>query len=84
MQTRRETYINVLNKVSNHEFTVNQAMDVFDHLRETRDHGEWLEKSGNYPQYYTMKCSACNAKVWYAQRDPFDFCPNCGADMRGE
>ena len=80
----RETYEKVLNKVSNKEFTVNEAMAVFDYLRETRDHGEWIDREGDYPKYYTLKCSACKNKVWYAQREPFDFCPCCGADMRGE
>lgn len=38
-------------------------------------HGEWLEDSGN------IACSECHT-IWLYRRT--DFCPNCGADMRGE
>ena len=37
-------------------------------------HGEWLYDGTYY------KCSAC-LDLCYAS---FNFCPNCGADMRGE
>lgn len=41
----------------------------------TRPHGEWLEDSGN------IACSYCHT-IWLHRRT--DFCPHCGADMRGK
>lgn len=40
--------------------------------------GKWIRESlvTNYP----YKCSACKKYT----RAMYDFCPNCGADMRGE
>lgn len=37
--------------------------------------GEWIEDSGN------IACSHCHT-IWLYRRT--DFCPNCGADMRGK
>ncbi len=37
-------------------------------------HGKWEEDSGN------IACSECHT-IWLYRRT--DFCPNCGADMRG-
>ena len=39
-----------------------------------RPQGEWLEDSGN------IACSYCHT-IWLYRRT--DFCPHCGADMRG-
>ena len=39
-----------------------------------RPHGEWLEDSGN------IACSNCHT-IWLYRRT--DYCPHCGADMRG-
>ena len=39
-----------------------------------RPQGEWIEDSGN------IACSHCHT-IWLYRRT--DFCPNCGADMRG-
>ena len=43
---------------------------------EERPHGEWIADHENYLCY----CSICEDKHTY----PFNFCPNCGADMRGD
>lgn len=40
-----------------------------------RPQGEWLEDSGN------IACSHCRT-IWLYRRA--DFCPHCGADMRGK
>lgn len=40
-----------------------------------RPQGEWLEDSGN------IACSHCHT-IWLYRRA--DFCPHCGADMRGK
>lgn len=39
-------------------------------------HGEWLERDW-FP--FNLYCSVCGK-----EDAPYDFCPNCGADMRGE
>lgn len=50
----------------------------------SRPQGEWIiEKTCN--NNYNYRCSYCN---WYERHDypdvkPYNFCPNCGADMRG-
>lgn len=42
---------------------------------EDRPQGEWIEDSGN------IACSHCHT-IWLYRRT--DYCPNCGADMRGD
>ena len=47
---------------------------------EERPHGKWLP---NYISQFTnpgRSCSLCNKTVEFSE----NFCPNCGADMRGE
>ena len=39
-----------------------------------RPQGEWIEDSGN------IACSHCHT-IWLYRRT--DYCPNCGADMKG-
>lgn len=47
--------------------------------------GKWI-----YTRYYTWECSECKKNptsgMGYVQRkdELFEFCPHCGADMRGE
>lgn len=43
-------------------------------------HGKWIEKYG------TWYCSECDKTGYkgYIPAKPSDYCPNCGADMRGE
>ena len=43
-----------------------------------RPKGEWKDCGEIEPWY---RCSECKEKVWGAHKN---FCPNCGADMRGE
>lgn len=43
-------------------------------------HGEWI-----YNQYHTWECSNCSFHPFkgFIPKEPgFNFCPNCGADMR--
>jgi rRNA maturation endonuclease Nob1 len=39
--------------------------------------GKWI-KRGN-----EKKCSECKF-IYYSNNDEWNFCPNCGADMRGK
>ncbi len=55
---------------------------------EERKRGEWIGTEfdgyadGN-PVYYEWKCSCCGAII-EDEEPTWNFCPNCGADMRGE
>ena len=42
--------------------------------------GEWIWNKPTNPISY-CKCSACNSGCWEME---FNYCPNCGADMRGD
>ena len=48
---------------------------------EERKTGKWINRSLNilYPEWERYTCSVCGK-----HSDNYDFCPNCGADMRGE
>jgi len=44
-----------------------------------RKKGKWIDKSGGIEDAWNY-CSVCGEQAI----DLYDFCPNCGADMRGE
>ena len=48
--------------------------------------GKW--KFGEMQEFFTIidyaYCSECKCKQNPEQVEDFNFCPNCGADMRGE
>lgn len=53
--------------------------------------GEWIKKfkySHGYDDYYNTECSLCGYKAEKSgagdKLSLDNFCPNCGADMRGE
>ena len=69
-------------KQGNGGYEFNSLYRIADHLIANgvtiRDRGEWVEHT-----YGELKCSACGI----VQEDEFrryNFCPHCGADMRGE
>ena len=43
-------------------------------------HGRWIHHKGGYSDHY--ECTACGKPIVLTAK--WDFCPNCGADMRGE
>ena len=58
---------------------------------EERKHGKWIDHQYdglNKSILYAIECSACNDV--FTEVDPtkkpikYKFCPNCGADMRGD
>ena len=54
-----------------------------------RPKGKWHKNveysaTGNERRAMADQCSACSGMVPWGMSDKFDFCPNCGADMRGE
>ena len=42
--------------------------------------GRWIHHKGGYSDHY--ECTACGKPIVLTAK--WDFCPNCGADMRGE
>jgi len=46
-----------------------------------RPHGEWIITSPE-PGYIEVRCSVCNHT--HMTNHTYDFCPVCGADMRGD
>ena len=42
--------------------------------------GEWIQKDMCADRF----CSECNYAVWDSEAEEYNFCPNCGARMRGE
>ena len=51
--------------------------DIEDFPTEERPHGEWEKKPEICYDYFY--CSECG----YAYKHAFNFCPNCGAKMKG-
>lgn len=47
-------------------------------LKNERPQGEWIES--DVPESILSKCSVCG---FHCGAYTFNFCPNCGADMRG-
>lgn len=41
--------------------------------------GEWIQKD----MYADRFCSKCNYTVWDSEAEEYNFCPNCGAKMKG-
>ena len=47
-------------------------------------HGYWENANGR-PNTYIRKCSVCGKEAYFCGRGcSYKFCPNCGADMRGD
>ncbi len=48
-----------------------------------RKHGRWVPHEDEDGEHYGDDCSECGA--WYVMpSEKAKFCPDCGADMRGE
>lgn len=53
---------------------------VLEEVQSAQRTGHWINRSLNikYPEWERYTCSECGK-----HSDGFDYCPNCGADMRG-
>ena len=70
------------------EDLVNEKVnEIIDKMKETKT-GEWIRTSNDWidgtcgARYYPIHCSICNYSTY--DDDATNYCPNCGADMRGE
>jgi rubredoxin len=50
--------------------------------------GKWIDRDDDYYGWNVWACSACGEEFVLAEGTPdmnnYHYCPNCGADMRGE
>lgn len=46
-------------------------------------HGEWKYVGGDLG-YSDLECSECGATTVFFDDERFNYCPNCGAKMKGE
>ena len=49
--------------------------------KEERTHGKWIEHYDTEDGFTWLTCSRCMFKAY---EEDYNFCPNCGADMRKE
>lgn len=54
-----------------------------------RPHGEWIKQDKYFQAFNetvtTYKCSVCGHEPYFGgDISKLNYCPNCGADMRGE
>ena len=62
------------------ETTLNQFIDYIDEAPTIESkRGKWIDRSGGIEGAWNY-CSVCGEQAI----DLYDFCPNCGADMRKE
>ena len=72
-----------------------QIMEYIDKIPSVENKGEWIkpvqDDGMSNPIYYQVRCSKCgfdiDPQTWYEElhcHGADNFCPNCGADMRGE
>ena len=74
----KKAYFNAINETSIGEVSIISLIDNAPTVE--RPHVKWLP---NYISQFTnpgRSCSLCNKTVEFSE----NFCPNCGADMRGE
>lgn len=68
--------------------TVKQLLEGLPPVQPEREKGHWILYDKRFPWRYHYKCSECGNYLDFsgvnAGRGSANFCPNCGADMRGE
>lgn len=75
-------------KVANEMLFIDAIVDEIENIPSAepeRKKGGWIKEYWN--SEHTRKCSACNITqtvTIYKGKVNFNFCPYCGADMRGE
>lgn len=57
-------------------------IEIFERLLSSdREHGEWIHKCISGDRF--CECSVCHSQT-YQVSQLYEFCPHCGADMRGK
>ena len=86
--TDRERLIEILRKpIFPHELA-DQTEAVADYLLDNgiviREKGDWHYEEDEYGTYFECTICGCQNQNYDADEGRTDFCPWCGADMRGE
>ncbi len=72
----------------NNNIPITELYDMLEQMpsaQTERKKGKWIDQDGG--AFYTMECSECHKEPLldeYGDYVQSDFCPHCGADMRGE
>lgn len=81
--------INFLNMHKSEEVwadDIAKAIDIAIKALKSQKIGKWIEHEDWYDTYY--ECSSCGEAFSLIEGTPedneYNYCPNCGADMRGE
>jgi rubrerythrin len=61
-----------------HDVSYAQIMELINQIPSVENKGEWIYQEGVTP--YKWRCNKCEKMF----KTDFNYCPNCGADMRGE
>ncbi len=73
---------NCIHKIVCSKYIATGGVKSCEHHKEERK-GEW-EPIDHDGSWRVDKCSACHRRMHYVDYDqPYAYCPNCGADMRG-
>lgn len=86
--TYREVYEKAEWKLERGEITIGEFDELTKSLdEEIRPHGEWEHWGSPFSDdsiANSIVCSLCKARYVEIEDEVFNFCPNCGADMRKE
>lgn len=74
-----KVYEDAENRLKRNEITLGEFERLVDIEVIEPKHGEWIDRSGGIEGAWNY-CSVCGEQAI----DLYDFCPNCGADMRGK
>lgn len=73
-------YINMLNIPRDDYKGIMEYINDVPSAQAERKKGEWVDT-----EFLKLKeCSCCHSRWGMYDVENFDFCPNCGADMKGE
>ena len=56
----------------------------FENATPERPKGHWIEERNDYGEIQGWHCDKCYEDSGFTTKCKWDFCPNCGADMRGD
>lgn len=88
MRLRDDWYINLTGNLIVEHYKIDRFLEAcgvaIAALQETKEKGHWIGDFG-HSEYNDWHCSNC--RMYYPERNKKllgDYCPWCGADMRGE
>ena len=83
----RQGVLRLLNAVPSEEFATKamliSGVNALPSAQSERKKGQWMKEDRGHVEYCAV-CDQCGFDWIWSDREYFKFCPNCGADMRGE